>query len=127
MDYLKTDDIQFGFKNNHSTVLCTAIYIETINYFLMRVVMFIVVLLTQAKLFTGYLLTYLLTLFTYPLHPMVGHKATIVVSVTVSFHGIESLLSKTNPQPGGPGYWMLGAPPLDMLSTKTNGSHLPGC
>ena len=30
-------------------------------------------------------------LLTYPLHPNVGHKAT-VVSVTVSFHGIESLL-----------------------------------
>ena len=25
--YLKTDDMQFGFKNNHSTVLCTAVYI----------------------------------------------------------------------------------------------------
>ena len=31
-------------------------------------------------------------LHTYPLHPNVGHKATIEVSVTVSFHGIESLL-----------------------------------
>ena len=32
MDYLKTDDMQFGFKNNHSTGLCTAVYIETINH-----------------------------------------------------------------------------------------------
>ena len=34
MDYLKTDDMQFGFKNNHSTVLCTAVYIETINHYM---------------------------------------------------------------------------------------------
>ena len=34
MDYLKTDDIQFGFKNNNSTVLCTAVYIETINHYM---------------------------------------------------------------------------------------------
>ena len=34
MDYLKTDDMQFGFKNNHSTVLCTAVYIETINQYM---------------------------------------------------------------------------------------------
>ena len=25
--------MQFGFKSNHSTVLCTAIYIETINHY----------------------------------------------------------------------------------------------
>ena len=40
-------------------------------------------------------------LLTYPLHPNVGHKATfvfcIVVSVTVSFHGIESLLLRPTP------------------------------
>ena len=34
MDYLKTDDMQFGFKNNHSTVLCTAVYIGTINHYM---------------------------------------------------------------------------------------------
>ena len=34
MDYLKTDDMQFGFKNNHSAVLCTAVYIETINHYM---------------------------------------------------------------------------------------------
>ena len=34
MDYLKTDDMQFGFKNNHSPVLCTAVYIETINHYM---------------------------------------------------------------------------------------------
>ena len=34
MDYLKTDDMQFTFKNNHSTVLCTAVYIETINHYM---------------------------------------------------------------------------------------------
>ena len=33
MDYLKTGDMQFGFKNNHSTVLCTAVYIEPINHY----------------------------------------------------------------------------------------------
>ena len=31
-DSLQTCDMQFGFKSNHSTVLCTAIYIETINH-----------------------------------------------------------------------------------------------
>ena len=30
-DSLKTDDMQLGFKGNHSTVLCSVIYIETIN------------------------------------------------------------------------------------------------
>ena len=34
MDYLKTDDMQFGFKDNHSTVLCTAVYIENINHYM---------------------------------------------------------------------------------------------
>ena len=35
MDYLKTDDMQFGFKNNHSTVYVpTAVYIETINHYM---------------------------------------------------------------------------------------------
>ena len=30
---LQTCDLQFGFKSNHSTVICTAIYMETINYY----------------------------------------------------------------------------------------------
>ena len=49
--------MQFGFLNNHSTVLCTAIYIETINHYMNEggVVMFIVVLLVQEKLLTGYI------------------------------------------------------------------------
>ena len=34
IDYLKTDDMQFGFKCNHSTILCTAVYIETINHYM---------------------------------------------------------------------------------------------
>ena len=34
MDYLKTDDMQFGFKNNHSSVLYTAVYIETIIHYI---------------------------------------------------------------------------------------------
>ena len=33
IDYLKTDEMQFGFKNNHSIVLCTAVYIETVNHY----------------------------------------------------------------------------------------------
>ena len=33
MDYSKTGDMQFGFKNNHPTVLCTAVYIEIINHY----------------------------------------------------------------------------------------------
>ena len=33
VDSLKTGDMQFGFKRNHSTVLCSAIYIETINLY----------------------------------------------------------------------------------------------
>ena len=32
----KTSDMQFGFKKDHSTVMCTAIYIETINYYRQR-------------------------------------------------------------------------------------------
>ena len=32
-DSLQTCDMQFGFKSNHSTVLCTAIYIETISHY----------------------------------------------------------------------------------------------
>ena len=32
-DSLQTCDKQFGFKSNHSTVLCTAIYIETITQY----------------------------------------------------------------------------------------------
>ena len=32
-DSLKTDDMQLGFKRNHSTVLCSAINIETINHY----------------------------------------------------------------------------------------------
>ena len=34
MDNLKTDDMQIGFINNHSTVLYTAVYIETINHYM---------------------------------------------------------------------------------------------
>ena len=34
IDYLKTDDMQFGLKNNHSTLLCTAVYIETVNHYM---------------------------------------------------------------------------------------------
>ena len=32
-DSLQTCDLQFGFNSNHSTVLCTAIYMETINHY----------------------------------------------------------------------------------------------
>ena len=32
-DSLQTCNLQFGFKSNHSTVLCTAIYMETINHY----------------------------------------------------------------------------------------------
>ena len=32
-DSLQTCDMQFGFKSNHLTVLCTAIYIEIINHY----------------------------------------------------------------------------------------------
>ena len=50
MDYLNTDDVQFGSgHNHHSTVLCTAVFIENIDNYMNGVVMFIVVLLTQAK------------------------------------------------------------------------------
>ena len=34
MDYFKTDYMQFGFNNNHSTALCTTVYIETINHYI---------------------------------------------------------------------------------------------
>ena len=30
---LKTSDMQFGFKNNHSTSMCSAIYMEIINQY----------------------------------------------------------------------------------------------
>jgi len=29
-----TSDMQFGFKRQHSTIMCTAIYLETINYYI---------------------------------------------------------------------------------------------
>ena len=45
--------MQFGFKNNHSTVLCTAVYIETVNHYMKGVVMLIAALLMQARLLTG--------------------------------------------------------------------------
>ena len=32
-DSIQTCDLQFGFMSNHSTVLCTAIYMETINHY----------------------------------------------------------------------------------------------
>ena len=34
MDYLKTDDMQFRLRNYHSTVLCTAVCIETIDHYM---------------------------------------------------------------------------------------------
>ena len=34
IEYLKTDDMQFGFKNNHSTVLYTAVYIEIVDHYM---------------------------------------------------------------------------------------------
>ena len=43
-DSLKTDDKQFGFKRNHSTVLFSAFYIETINHYVNEVAMYIAVL-----------------------------------------------------------------------------------
>ena len=49
-DYSKTDDMQFGFKNNHSTVLGTAVYIATVNHYMNESSMFIAVLLTRARL-----------------------------------------------------------------------------
>ena len=33
---LKTSDIQFGFKSNHSTTMCSAIYMEIINQYKMK-------------------------------------------------------------------------------------------
>lgn len=32
--YLYTSDLQFGFKNGLSTTMCTAVYIETVQYYL---------------------------------------------------------------------------------------------
>ena len=29
-----SNSILIGFKNNHSTVLCTAVYIETVNHYM---------------------------------------------------------------------------------------------
>ena len=29
--------MQFGFKNNHSAVLCTAVYVETVNHLMKEV------------------------------------------------------------------------------------------
>ena len=34
--YLYTSGLQFGFKSGHSTTPCTAVYIETIDYYLRR-------------------------------------------------------------------------------------------
>jgi len=34
--YLYTSDLQFGFKPGHSTTLCTAVYVETVDYYLRR-------------------------------------------------------------------------------------------
>ncbi len=34
--YLYTSDLQFGFKAGHSTTLCTAMYIETVDYYLRK-------------------------------------------------------------------------------------------
>ena len=54
MDYLKTDDMHgFGFKNDHSTVLCSAVYIETINHYMNEGSDVYSCLLMQAKLLTG--------------------------------------------------------------------------
>ena len=33
---LKTSDMQFGFKSNHSTTMCSAIYMEIINQYKMK-------------------------------------------------------------------------------------------
>ena len=34
--YLQTSDLQFGFKPGHSTTLCTAVYLETVDYYVRR-------------------------------------------------------------------------------------------
>ena len=34
--YLYTSQLQFGFKQGHSTTLCTAVYLETVNYYVNR-------------------------------------------------------------------------------------------
>ena len=33
-DALFTSQLQFGFKKNHSTVLCTSVLLETVSYFM---------------------------------------------------------------------------------------------
>ena len=40
---LKPWDMQFVFKSNHSTIMCSAIYIDIINQYNMNAVMYIVV------------------------------------------------------------------------------------
>ena len=37
-----TSDMQFGFKANHSTVMCSLVYLEVINHYLKTVVMYTV-------------------------------------------------------------------------------------
>ena len=34
IDYLKTDDMQFGLTNIHPPVVCTAVYVETVNHYM---------------------------------------------------------------------------------------------
>ena len=34
--YLCTSDLQFGFKPGISTTMCTAVYMETVNYYTCR-------------------------------------------------------------------------------------------
>ena len=38
-----TSDMQFGFKANHSTIMCSSVFHEIINHYLKMVVMYIVV------------------------------------------------------------------------------------
>ena len=33
-DYFMTSDMQFGFKNKHSTIMCSLAYYEVINHYL---------------------------------------------------------------------------------------------
>ena len=35
-EYLYTSDLQFGFKPGLSTTICTAMYLETVNYYVSR-------------------------------------------------------------------------------------------
>jgi len=35
-EHLYTSELQFGFKSGHSTTLCTAVYIETVDYYVSR-------------------------------------------------------------------------------------------